>query len=99
MASLSDLQLGTEKALESLGYLPEDRAFSPHLTLGRVRESGRLPGQALLEQALSACVPRWRESWLVDEVCLMQTTSMPGRLRYDAIATAKLGEAPEHRGG
>ena len=91
MALLSDLQLRTETALGSLGYPPENRLFSPHLTLGRVREGDRGPGEALLEQALIAAAPRWRESWLVDEVCLMQTTSMPGGSRYDVIATAKLG--------
>ena len=99
MATLADLQQRTETGLESLGYPQENRPFSPHLTLGRVREGDRMPAQALLEQALDACAPRWREPWLVDEVCLMQTTSMPGGSRYDAIATAKLGEAAEYRGG
>lgn len=91
MSVLTELQQRTETALESLGHPRENRLFSPHLTLGRVREDGRAPEQALLEQALDACAPRWRESWLVDEVCLMQTTSMPGGSRYDAVATAKLG--------
>ena len=91
MSVLTELQQRTETALESLGHSRENRLFSPHLTLGRVREDGRAPEQALLEQALDACAPRWRESWLVDEVCLMQTTSMPGGSRYDAVAKAKLG--------
>jgi len=32
----SELYLGIEKALEPLGFPPEKRGFSPHVTLGRV---------------------------------------------------------------
>ncbi len=35
---LVDLQHGIARALAPLGYPPEDRPFSPHLTLGRVSQ-------------------------------------------------------------
>lgn len=35
---LADLQRGIARALAPLGYPPEDRPFSPHLTLGRVSQ-------------------------------------------------------------
>lgn len=35
---LIELQRRVEAALEPLGFPPEDRAFTPHLTLGRVKE-------------------------------------------------------------
>src|SRR5690606_33411991 len=36
---LSKLQKRVESGLIPLGFKPEDRAFTPHLTLGRVREN------------------------------------------------------------
>jgi 2'-5' RNA ligase len=39
------LQDRLERACEAIGYPPEGRPFSPHLTLGRVREGQRLPSQ------------------------------------------------------
>ncbi len=38
---LQALQERVERALNPLGFPPEGRAFSPHLTLGRVREGAR----------------------------------------------------------
>ena len=36
---LAAVQKRAQKALKKLGFKPEDRAFSPHLTIGRVRQS------------------------------------------------------------
>ncbi len=38
---LGKLQKRVESGLTSLGFKPEDRAFTPHLTLGRVRDNAR----------------------------------------------------------
>jgi 2'-5' RNA ligase len=38
-ASLLSLQRSIESAVVKLGYKKEDRAFSPHLTIGRVRQN------------------------------------------------------------
>ena len=38
-AVLESLQRGVESAAARLGYAPEDRSFSPHLTVGRVRQN------------------------------------------------------------
>ena len=48
---LASLARETERALEPLGIAPEQRAFSPHLTLARIKE--RVPMQAL-RQAIAA---------------------------------------------
>ncbi len=37
-AELARLAAGVEKAVQSLGFVPEERPFSPHLTLGRVSQ-------------------------------------------------------------
>jgi 2'-5' RNA ligase len=40
------LQDRLERAATAIGYPPEGRPFSPHITLGRVKEGGRLPAEA-----------------------------------------------------
>ena len=37
LAALSALQEAVEEAMKNLGFSPEERPYSPHLTLGRVR--------------------------------------------------------------
>jgi 2'-5' RNA ligase len=39
--ALGALAMRVERELTSIGFSPEDRAFSPHVTLGRVREPRR----------------------------------------------------------
>lgn len=51
LAILRLLQTGVEKAMVPLGFKPEDRPFSPHLTLGRAR--GRRGLQALQERLMA----------------------------------------------
>jgi 2'-5' RNA ligase len=46
------LQRGIENATAKLGYPIEERPFSPHLTLGRVRENASSPELAILTAAL-----------------------------------------------
>ena len=43
LAVLQDLQQRCEELIGPLGYPPEARSFSPHLTLGRVREGRSVP--------------------------------------------------------
>jgi 2'-5' RNA ligase len=38
-SDLASLQRGIEAGASRLGYKPEERAFSPHLTIGRVRQT------------------------------------------------------------
>lgn len=40
--ALGELAAGVERALEPLGIAGEQRAFSPHLTLGRLKDGGQL---------------------------------------------------------
>ncbi|OGO76407.1 MAG: 2'-5' RNA ligase, partial [Chloroflexi bacterium RIFOXYD12_FULL_57_15] len=40
-AALASLQRGIQSAAARLGYEPETRPFSPHLTIGRVRQQVR----------------------------------------------------------
>ena len=51
-AALASLQHGIESAAARLGYEPETRPFSPHLTIGRVRQPVRASDQQQVRAAL-----------------------------------------------
>jgi len=62
-------KLRLDEALEPLGFAPERRPFHPHITLGRVRQSGR-PG--LLEHAAAEWILPY-EHWLCREAVLYRS--------------------------
>lgn len=89
-AALSALHKSVEQALVPLGYPPEKRGFSPHLTLGRVRESAS-PGQ---RQRLGGLVASLRiderPSFTVEAVNLMKSTLTRERAIYSRLALLPL---------
>ncbi len=87
---LTALHRDLESALSPLGFPPESRAFSPHLTLGRIRErasSGdrRRFGQWAQSVRLEARVP-----FQVDGVRLMKSQLTPGGPVYSQLASVLL---------
>ena len=53
-SGLNTLQASIEKAASLIGISPEDRSFSPHLTLGRVRNDASLADLQTLRVALNS---------------------------------------------
>jgi 2'-5' RNA ligase len=51
-ASLKTLQRGIESASRRLGYESEERGFSPHLTIGRVKQNVTATEQQTIRRAL-----------------------------------------------
>ena len=99
LETLAALQLAIDEAVEKLGLPREQRAFSPHLTLGRVRRDvpeGQLRkiGQAVAEGELSG-VP----SWTADMVNLMRTELDPAGSRHYLVGSAPIGPASGSGGG
>ncbi len=86
---LAALAAGVGRRLAPLGYAPEDRPFSPHLTLGRAREGRGAPGLggALLSANASEGVP-----WRADALVLFQSHLSPAGPRYEALARFGLGK-------
>ena len=72
-----------------LGFPREGRPFSPHLTLGRVRDDATA---GKLRQAVSAMqVARHRQP--VKELCVVQSTLTPQGARYAIVSRHPLGSA------
>lgn len=86
--ALVHLQHDIDRALVPLGFRPEARAFSPHLTLGRVKEGGR---QAL--EALGAYVERAKVhigEMEVKAVHLIRSDLRPSGAVYTELAIVPL---------
>jgi 2'-5' RNA ligase len=87
---LARLQQQVEKALEPLGFPPERRAFSPHLTLARVPDSaGSGERQIVWELAKIVEVPT-APAVTIGELSLMRSILGPGGAVYERVAAFPL---------
>jgi RNA 2',3'-cyclic 3'-phosphodiesterase len=91
--ALSALQRGVEAFTERLGYQPEGRAFSPHLTVGRVQDHVHAEDLNALRTAFEknqvpplGCVG-------VDGLDLMKSDLQPGGSVYTTLFSAPLAPA------
>jgi RNA 2',3'-cyclic 3'-phosphodiesterase len=75
--------------LARLGFPPEERPFSPHLTLGRARDGA--PG---LAGALASLQDRELGSWRAGEVTLFRSHLSTAGARHEPLLRAPLGGAP-----
>jgi 2'-5' RNA ligase len=86
---LGELQAAVEEALAEAGFPPEERRFSPHLTLARVRQPAP-PGMGeRVARALRTVTPP-RAEFDVREVVLMRSTLQPGGAVYERLAAFSL---------
>ncbi len=76
----------TEEALNDLGFAPEKRAFSPHLTIGRIK--GRIPA-AFTERFLADNFPPM--SFEVKSINVMKSTLKPSGAVYTVLQEIELG--------
>jgi len=87
--ALANCQRRVEDELSEIGFPPERRPFSPHLTLGRVRDD-RSGGQ--LRTAVEALeVPSVSQA--IDSVVLMRSELLPQGARYSQVGAWPLGGA------
>ena len=86
---LRELQAAVEGALVKVGFPPEERGFSPHLTLARVRQPARADTAERVADALRAVTPPQAELD-VREVVLMRSTLQPGGAVYERLAAFPL---------
>ncbi|MFB6286854.1 MAG: RNA 2',3'-cyclic phosphodiesterase [Candidatus Bipolaricaulia bacterium] len=80
-----------ESALEPLGFEPEDRPFTTHVTLGRVKERGRTQGTRELTEAIENHEP-FRYDLQISQLTLMQSQLGPQGPEYRPVLQIPLGE-------
>ncbi|RDV83229.1 RNA 2',3'-cyclic phosphodiesterase [Ammonifex thiophilus] len=86
--SLFLLHQAVEEAVRGLGFTPATKPFSPHITLGRVRERVALPGDHRWAQKNYAFTP-----FLVEELVLYRSFLTPRGPVYSRVAAVRLSGA------
>jgi 2'-5' RNA ligase len=87
-AEMIALARNVDAALAALGLPRDERPFSPHVTLGRVRRPGHNPA---LSDALGGAAEREFGQMRVPSVSLMRSELGPRGARYTELATVRLG--------
>lgn len=84
---LLDLQRNLELEFESIGFPREERAFSPHLTLGRAKNITRDEkiGKSIVKAAGFQSSPFW-----VSEIVIFKSTLTPSGSVYNRISAIRL---------
>lgn len=78
--------------LAALGFEPEQRAFTPHITLGRSRSR---EGAGVLRRVLSECTPLPAVEMMVESLVLFESRLRPSGAEYHAVATFPFGAESE----
>lgn len=85
LAPLIDLQQRLTVATHRLGFLPEDRPFTPHLTLGRLRPQSHPAQVQAITAALRSSDPPAAATWMATPPRLFQSISTPQGMVYTVI--------------
>jgi 2'-5' RNA ligase len=84
---LLELREAVEDAVAEAGWTREERAFSAHLTLGRIKSQS---GIGKLRQALEKGMDTPVGSMVVDKVSLIQSNLKPSGPVYQTLTTVIL---------
>jgi len=88
LEALGELVSRLGERLGPLGFPPEERAFSPHLTQGRARDRRGAPG---LGGAIAGAASDESTAWRAEEVVLFRSELSPAGARYQALGRWRLG--------
>jgi len=89
-AALEAFQRQIESAARRLGYTAEERAFAPHLTIGRVRQHVRADEQERLRRALEESTIDSLGTARVNSVHLYKSDLKPNGPIYTKLYSANL---------
>lgn len=92
--SLRNLWQLVETHVAPLGFPTENRPFSPHLTLGRVRREANRTSVTQVGNAVIQTTPPAASRWHVDTVHLVRSTLLPSGAEYEDIFVAPLKASP-----
>ncbi|MHB1414216.1 MAG: RNA 2',3'-cyclic phosphodiesterase [Chloroflexota bacterium] len=90
-SGLQEIQRVIEAKVEALGFPPERRPFSPHLTLARVRETASPPERRAVADLLVRAPALPPLDFVADRLSLMKSQLQPTGARYEALYTLALG--------
>jgi 2'-5' RNA ligase len=93
-AAVAALAAAVERGVAAAGLPPEQRAFHPHVTLGRARRERRIPRELLEEESLrrvTASVTAPGDAWDVVETVLFRSELSPTGARYTPLDRVPLG--------
>ena len=89
--ALKQLQARLDRELHSgLGFSLERRPFSPHLTLGRVRDGASGDARRSVATAIADVSPDSDVSWQVERLNLIRSTLAPSGAVYQLLGSVKL---------
>ena len=91
LETLSKLQLVVDDTVGMLGLPKEQRTFSPHLTLGRVRRDVSQGELLKIGELMSSVELPTTLKWNADVVNLMRTELDPGGSRHYLVGSATIG--------
>jgi len=91
LEALAALQQAVDDAVGRLGLPKEQRPFSPHLTLGRVRREVNDGQVRKIGSVMSSAEPPAAVAWAADTVNLMRTELDPAGSRHYLVGSASLG--------
>jgi 2'-5' RNA ligase len=84
-SALQALRDTLETLIAPLGYPTEDRPFSPHLTLGRVRQEASREDAQKLGNLVAAAPTSTIHQWRVNRVSLIRSELKPGGAVYSVL--------------
>jgi 2'-5' RNA ligase len=93
--TIQSLQTHLEQWLEHLGFDPEKRGFSPHLTIGRVHRSVNNRQRRNLGDQIQSYPIQQLGEFTVQAVHLFKSDLKPTGAVYTQLATGSLGEKDE----
>lgn len=88
---LGSLQQAVDDAVGQLGLPKEQRGFSPHLTLGRVRRDVNDEQRKKIGEAISSAALPTAVEWTADTANLMRTELDPDGSKHYLVGSASLG--------
>lgn len=91
--ALAALARRVDEACAGLGFPRERRAFSPHLTIARLRDTASAEDRRRAGEALGAGGFEGSDSFRVDGVHLIKSTLTPRGAVYETLHTAGLQQA------
>lgn len=92
--ALAGLARRVDEACATLGFARERRAFTPHLTIARLRDSATVNDRGRAAQALAAIRADVGGRFTVDALHLIKSTLTPAGPLYETLHSARCGVQP-----